>query len=115
MAKFDNKQFSVEFLYFVIFTTVTVLVWIGFEVFRALATPGEKVEVSEVVEPIDSDFNEEGLAAIRERLHIAQRELDQLEGLAIENLGKEAVFVATESASIESTNSAEATESGQNQ
>ncbi|MBI2009690.1 MAG: hypothetical protein HYS86_00790 [Candidatus Chisholmbacteria bacterium] len=108
----DVDHLSVSYLYLAIFTTITVLAWVGFEVFRSLARPAE-IEVSaEEQEPIKESLDQEALELIRGRLHIESAELNALEVTPIELAPVEAPE-ASGSVTIDTTSDTEeATTSG---
>lgn len=112
-----EKKLSVEYLYVAVFTTVTALIWVGFEVFRAVTTPAEieQVDRSEIL-PLSSELDAEGLRVVRDRLHLPQELLDSVEvsnvQLAPEPPVQEPVKAGTESARIETEIDQEATSSG---
>ena len=69
MQKFEQKKFAVEFLYLAVFSTVTVMLWIGFEVFRALTTPADVPQVSRAeLIPLSAEVNPRGLEIVQESL-----------------------------------------------
>ena len=113
MAQSEPKRISANYLYVAVFTTVTVLLWIGFEVFRSLTTPADIPQVSQAeLTPISGGVDAQGLAAVRERLHVPQDILDALEGTPTLILPESPMTESTESASIETSPTQEATTSG---
>lgn len=106
-----GKQFSVHYLYVVVFTTVTVMLWIGFEVFRSLTAPAKVAQVTpEQLEPLQAEIDTATITQLKNRLRIEQQSLD---GLEVSNVTIAPVTGATESATIEiPTQSEEGTASG---
>lgn len=112
--RLDIDHLSVSYLYLAIFTTITVLAWVGFEVFRSLTTPVETLEVTAAEQrPIEETLDQEALALIRDRLHLDTGTLEALEVTAIV-LSPTPVPEATGSATIDTSGGSaeEATTSG---
>ena len=103
----EQKKLSVEFLYVAVFTTVTVMLWVGFEVFRSLTTAAVIPQVTkEQLEPLSAEIDLEVLDSLRTRQQITQTQLDLLEVAAAP------VTESTEGASINSQTQEEATQGG---
>lgn len=108
MKNTSEKQFSQQTLYVAIFTTVTVLAWIGFEVFRSLTTTEEKIEISkQALTPLSRELRVEVLDSLKRRLQIPQQILDDVEGTG-------GMTASTDSATIDTEAKREATSSGSN-
>lgn len=114
-VKQDNKKFAAGFLYVAVFTVVTVVLWIGFEVFRSLTSEADQqVASKQELAPLSSKINMKGLEAVKKRRFIPQTELDSLEVInltptIVESKQEE----GTESASLNESEQKEATESGE--
>lgn len=113
MAFQVEKKMGTEFLYVAVFTTVTVMLWVGLEVVRALTTPANIAQVTkEELEPLSTELQIEVVNKLKARTQISQEILDKVEvvGEAVEL----PVTESTESASIkiESLEEEEATSSG---
>jgi hypothetical protein len=79
MKKKKERKLSIDVFYISVFTTLTILAWIGFELFRSLMTPAEvPVEIKEVL-PLHADFDFETLSSIKGRLHLDDEALSQVE------------------------------------
>ncbi len=112
MATIEEKRLSVEFLYAAVFTTVTVMVWVGLELIRSLTTPATIPQVTpEELKPLSADLSVEAVNQLRSREQIAQEQLDAFE-VEASSLITSPVTVATQSASINVTSQQEATKSG---
>ena len=111
MKRSNKKHFSMRFLYLAIFTTITTLLWVGFEIFRSLTTPADVTQVSqEELMPLQGIINSERLRSIRNRVHIPQQELDSLEVSPPEFSPDQSVNESTGGATINQNQ--EATSSG---
>lgn len=88
MKKFNQKRFSLEALYLAILTTVTVMAWIGFEVFRSLTTAKDIPFVTTAeITPLKEGIEIEAINLLSGRFFPSQEAL-------------EAVTAATESVTI---------------
>lgn len=106
MAVIQEKRLSVEFLYVAVFTTVTVMLWVGLEVVRSLTSPANIPAVSkEELAPLSTELHIEVVNKLKARTQIPQDALDAVEPTVTES---------TESASIkiQSLEDGEATSSG---
>jgi len=100
MATIEERKLSVEFLYAAVFTTVTVIVWVGLELIRSLTTPSTVAQVTqEELQPLSPELNIEAVNRLKSRQQIPQEILD-------------GVTVASGSASINVASQKEATRSG---
>ncbi len=114
MKKSGDKKISQKALYVAIFTTVTVLLWIGFEVFRSLTTTDKEIEVTKAeLVPLSRDLHVEVIDDLKKRLQIPQQVLDDIEGTG--GVGERNIYVteASDSATIETDTFEEATASGE--
>ena len=94
-----TKQFSAQYLYVAVFTTATVILWIGFEVFRSLTTPAVVPQVTPIqLEPLSGEIDIQAIGELKQRLRIDQESLDNLE---VTPVVISAMTRASESATIE--------------
>lgn len=61
-----------------VFTMITIFIWIGFDVYRILSKPSALMVAKEILEPVNPNFNQNSLEILRKRLTIDQKLLEQL-------------------------------------
>ncbi|MBI4034919.1 MAG: hypothetical protein HY381_00795 [Candidatus Chisholmbacteria bacterium] len=98
----DVKQVSRDTLYLAVLTTVTILIWIGFEVTRSLTKPESRIVLKQELEPLPGELNQEVIQKLRQRIRIGEEQLqtvtDSGKRVSIEEL---TIPIATEAAGLE--------------
>ena len=76
MKRYRKKN---DVLFLSVLTLITVLTWIGFDVYRALNKPKVPAVLKEQMRALDPQFDEKTLAELNQRLKITEEELKMLE------------------------------------
>lgn len=76
MTKKSNLDKNITTI--LVFTTITIFAWIGFDVYRILTKPSALMVSKEKLEPINPNFNQKTLDIIKNRKTIDQKLLEQL-------------------------------------
>ena len=73
-----NKKSKKNLLRIVVFTTITVFIWIAFDVYRNLSKSSIPQVLKEQLEPLNPNFNKEVLESLKKRKHITSEELNSV-------------------------------------
>ena len=76
MKRYRKKN---DVLFLSVLTVITVLTWIGFDVYRALNKPKVPKVLKEQMRALSPKFDEETLEKLNQRLKITEEELKMLE------------------------------------
>lgn len=74
----DLKRVSKDTLYIAMFSTVTILIWIGIEVWRAVTKPVPTKVNRQLLEPLPDGLNLEVFQDIKQRIKFDEAELINL-------------------------------------
>ena len=88
-----NKQ---DLLTFSILTLITVLTWIGFDVYQALTRYTIPEILDKQIQPLNPKLNQETINQLKERLQISEEELTQLPTPQIEPESTESAEIPEE-------------------
>jgi len=72
------KKKKQDFLVFSILTLITVLTWIGFDVYQALTSYTIPEILDKQIQPLNSKLDQETINQLKERLQINEEELTQI-------------------------------------
>lgn len=94
----DMKQVSRDTLYLAIFTTVTIMAWIGFAVIRSLTKSQVTAVLRQQIEPMPAGLNQAVLTNLKQRVQLTGEQFKLATPAAT---AKTAVTESTKSASME--------------
>ena len=72
-----KKKPIVQLTWLLIFTTITVVVWVGLEIYRAANKSTITLVLQEQLEPLDASLDVETIATLKQRRLISVQELVQ--------------------------------------
>ncbi len=76
-----KKKINRDLISLAVSTLLTVAVWIGFDVYRALTRYTLPEILDQQMQPLDPKLNQEVINQLKERLRISEEELGRLEEL----------------------------------
>lgn len=76
-----KKKINRDLISLAVSTLLTVAVWIGFDVYRALTRYTLPEILDQQMQPLDPKLNQEIINQLKERFRISEEELGQLEEL----------------------------------
>lgn len=72
-----KKKSIAKFAWLLIFTTITVVVWVGLEIYRAANKSAIALVLQEQLEPLDASLDLDTIATLKQRRSISIQELVQ--------------------------------------
>jgi hypothetical protein len=83
-----------------VFTGLTILCWIGFQVYQALKQPTISLVLKEQIKPLDPSFDKKTLESLKERRFITQEEIGSVPEITEFESEKEEEIEASPAAEI---------------
>ncbi len=96
-----------------VLTAITVIFWVGFEVFRLATKKPEVVVPAEIILPLSPTLDSDALSKLQKRVYLNEGEIGNINITVQIQATPEPVSVSTNSAELNVNNAEESTNSGQ--
>lgn len=80
-----NKHYLNKFLNLTVLTTITVMSWIFFDIYRTVKKNVIPKVLTEQLEPVNPNFDQQTIDMLKQRLTYSQQELDNTPDITVIN------------------------------